>query len=254
MKIPDRLQCASCKLNLPDTLPSSVPRHCMVSDIDRSTYISSQGFNDQVVNEKLKSIVARSLSEEASSKITVFGDSNLLYSISRTFSVSDSSARGKLRKYSLILTSDDQSTLLKHSNQICMFFHYLIRSLKKKRLSLTDASASLNYQSPNNTNNKNYHENYSTNTINSFNSSINDSHDPTVSIYRGSVRRDSQRARSSSKSSSASEDEDTSPPLESLRTQTIILRNLSEILDDEQIYIRVHAVAVRFLNDLYRSQ
>lgn len=248
--------CASCKLVLPN---NDYPTRYLASQCDDTgmEFISSKYFNNPIINEKFKAIVVRSLSEEANSKICFFGDSNLMYSISRCFTLRDSLARGKTRKYSIIITSDNQNLLLRNSNKITSLFHYLIKFIKKKRLENPQESNYTAHKSHVGGSNSNSNSNSNTNNtnINSNNYVI------PLQPQRTNASSSSHHSKSSRKpkkptaglehSSSDSDDNISIDYTALIRNQSIVLRNLSDILNDRQVYLKIHLIALNFLRDLY---
>lgn len=195
--------CELCELRLPSDIGPDVK--CIVTKGQDVAYLSLAQFNSKEVDNKLRLVVLRALSEEASLRLCIFGDTTLMYSISRCFTLEDPSARGKVRKYALIMTSDHQAALVANVAKIRDFFHYLIRSIRSKH---TGYLAQIN----------------------------------TMAL------------RTRHRESPESLDSDSDPEKyysEQIRTERVELKNLVDLLNDKEIYLRIHAAAVKFLTMLY---
>lgn len=280
--IENSLSCQSCKLILPGNADDA--NYFLTKD---SRYISSKFYNSPILNEKLKAILVRSLSEESISKISFFGDSNLMYSVSRVFTIKDSMARGKVRKFSLIITSDNQNSLMLNLDKINDFFHYLIKVLKKSQL-LIENEAVQQQKLVYNTTSTSANNSCATSAVTSPSVSLMNEYQSVTLSSMSSLSSTSDAGKGSPQTPSRSpsvvnqpsssiifEKSDDSPVnsdssnvdggdstvLESVPTspnlskyiknQSIQLRNLADILKDDKIYLKIHLIASVFLDQLY---
>lgn len=213
--------CISCQMIVPNIDDAEYFKTKTDQDM---WFISSNHSWDTVINEKLKAIVVRSLSEEANSKICFFGDTNLAYSLARCFELKDSLARGKFRKYAVIITCENQNQLLDNSARVNRFFHYLIKYIHKQQQR------------------QQYRQRSEDGPVSTRSSHL---------AATQSVENLEQSTDSLSGSSSAEINSEYSDFSEVVRNQKILLRNLADILNDDEIYLKFHLIAVNFLRELY---
>lgn len=127
--------CASCKLIVPSESANLVTELRDGPEGQRRTFVSTQYPSSQQRYSSLAKMVMKSLSVETTSDISkpiFFGDGGNGYSISKIFKIMDNHARGSERKYSLIISSDTEVSLLQNWDNVAIYMEELVSLIQNQ--------------------------------------------------------------------------------------------------------------------------
>ncbi|ANZ77539.1 BA75_05179T0 [Komagataella pastoris] len=125
----DQQACESCKLQLPNGSST-------LTSIDNEvTYVSTQYPTSQAKYSILRQVAIKCLSVESTSELSpvMFGDPILGFTLACIFKISDNTARGGERRYSVMIVAEDESELIHYWNIIATNFKEWIHCIKQKR-------------------------------------------------------------------------------------------------------------------------
>lgn len=121
--------CASCKLMVPSESANLVTELQNTPEGQTRTFVSTQYPSSQQRYSSLAKMVMKSLSVETTSDISkpiFFGDAGNGYCISKIFKIMDNHSRGSERKYSFIVSSDTEISLLQNWDNIAIYMDELV--------------------------------------------------------------------------------------------------------------------------------
>lgn len=142
--IPQGQLCESCRLKLPRSQDTTKPDPSTIQTLPKdagSTYITTQFPTSQQRYSALRQIIMRVFTIENSSDVNqplIFGDAKVGYSMALPFKITDTTARGAERRYSLIVTSDKEDEIFANYSLILINMAKCVEFITRRSLEVKE--------------------------------------------------------------------------------------------------------------------